>query len=356
MLTDKQKKLLQRAVIYPTIVITGMVLSFTIPFLWLFLFMIDDLVLESQEFFVVGLYALFILVFIILAILFVLGIYIQRAVRKKEWIEMADMAKLKLEGSDGISLLEKAANIGLAMTPLNFTSPAGMIAEVRLYKRMKAIRNAAMQMGVLFREKIPNRITYTFVFVLIPVVLLLGLFGFRYIDSIQTNRGDAQSTAKVVDHIEDVFETTCTDLYVQDPLAQFDRNGYTISGDLYEEGKISYKSSQIEIRVNNEGQIQSVDYRLGVNVQDTKENNLTRMEQELEQLYDLLMETDVEMTSESLKAKPYFPQEMIDAFMDHSYYEDISGEAEKDFYVGYITSEEENYELYGETYFYFMMD
>ena len=54
--------------------------------------------------------------------------------------------------------------------------------------------------------------------------------------------------------------------------------------------------------------------------------------------------------------KPYFPQEIIDKFMDHSYYEDFTGEYLDSFSVGFITEEEENYELYGETYFYFMME
>ena len=360
MLTTKQKQLLKRAVLYPSMVITEMFVCFLLPFLWLLLIMIDDLVLQGQELFTVGFYAMPVLVFILLIILMVQGLYIQRATRKEDWMEMVKMAKGKLEDPETNMLLEKAANVGFLaaslMTPEGFYAGARMAAEARLLKRMKAIRNTAIQMCILFREKVPNRIPYMLALIFVPVIILVGLYGFRYIDTIQTNRADAQRTADVVYHIEDVLDTTCADTYIQDPLAKFDRIGYTITADLYDEDMITYESSEIELSVNNEGQIQSVDYRLGVNVLDTKENNLTRMQQELDLLYGLLMETKVEMTSANYYVKPFFPQEIIDKFMDHSYYEDFTGEYLDSFSVGFITEEEENYELYGETYFYFMME
>ena len=322
--------------------------------------MIDDLVLQGQELFTVGFYAMPVLVFILLIILMGQGLYIQRATQKEDWIEMVKMAKGKLEDPETNMLLEKAANVGFLtaslMTPEGFYVGTRMVAEARLLKRMKAIRNTAIQMCILFREKIPNRIPYILVLVLVPAGIMLSLYGVRYVDIIQTNRADAQRTAQVIYHIEDIFETTCADIYAQDPLEKFDRDGYTISADLYEEDMITYESSEIELSVNNEGQIQSVDYRLGVNVLDTKENNLMRMQQELDLLYGLLMETKVEMTSPNYYVKPYFPQEIIDKFMSHSYYEDFSGESLEAFHIGYITQEEENYEPYGETYFYFSME
>ena len=360
MLTTKQKQLLRRAVLYPSMVITEMFVCFLLPFLWLLLIMIDDLVLQGQELFTVGFYAMPVLVFILLIILMGQGLYIQRATRKEYWMEMVKMAKGKLEDPETNMLLEKAANVGFLtaslMTPEGFYAGTRMVAEARLLKRMKAIRNTAIQMCILFREKIPNRIPYILVLVLVPAGIMLSLYGVRYVDIIQTNRADAQRTAQVIYHIEDIFETTCADIYAQDPLEKFDRDGYTISADLYEEDMITYESSEIELSVNNEGQIQSVDYRLGVNVLDTKENNLTRMQQELDLLYSLLMETKVEMTSPNYYVKPYFPQEIIDKFMSHSYYEDFSGESLEAFHIGYITQEEENYEPYGETYFYFSME
>lgn len=360
MLTKKQKQLLRRAVLYPSMVITEMFVCLLLPFLWLLLIMIDDLVLQGQKLFTVGFYAMPVLVFILLIILMGQGLYIQRATRKEDWMEMVKMAKGKLEDPETNMLLEKAANVGFLtaslMTPEGFYAGARMAAEARLFRRMKSIRNMAMQMCILFREKIPNRIPYILALVLVPAGIMLSVYGVRYVDIIQTNRADAQRTAQVIYHIEDIFETTCADIYAQDPLEKFDRDGYTISADLYEEDMITYESSGIELSVNNEGQIQSVDYRLGVNVLDTKENNLTRMQQELDLLYSLLMETKVEMTSPNYYVKPYFPQEIIDKFMSHSYYEDFSGESLEAFHIGYITKEEENYEPYGETYFYFSME
>lgn len=360
MLTTKQKQLLRRAVLYPSMVITEMFVCFLLPFLWLLLIMIDDLVLQGQELFTVGFYAMPVLVFILLIILMGQGLYIQRATRKEDWMEMVKMAKGKLEDPETNMLLEKAANVGFLaaslMTPEGFYAGARMAAEARLLKRMKAIRNTAIQMCILFREKVPNRIPYMLALIFVPVIILVGLYGFRYINTIQTNRADAQRTAQVIYHIEDIFETTCADIYAQDPLEKFDRDGYTISADLYEEDMITYDSSHISIEVNNQGQIESVDYRLGVNILDTKENNLVRMEQELDTLYSLLMETQVEMTSENFRVKPYFPPAIIDKFMSHSYYEDFSGESLEAFHIGYITQEEENYEPYGETYFYLSME
>ena len=239
MLTTKQKQLLKRAVLYPSMVITEMFVCFLLPFLWLLLIMIDDLVLQGQELFTVGFYAMPVLVFILLIILMVQGLYIQRATRKEDWMEMVKMAKGKLEDPETNMLLEKAANVGFLaaslMTPEGFYAGARMAAEARLLKRMKAIRNTAIQMCILFREKVPNRIPYMLALIFVPVIILVGLYGFRYIDTIQTNRADAQRTADVVYHIEDVLDTTCADTYIQDPLAKFDRIGYTITADLYDE-------------------------------------------------------------------------------------------------------------------------
>lgn len=83
MLTTKQKQLLRRAVLYPSMVITEMFVCFLLPFLWLLLIMIDDLVLQGQELFTVGFYAMPVLVFILLIILMGQGLYIQRARAKK---------------------------------------------------------------------------------------------------------------------------------------------------------------------------------------------------------------------------------------------------------------------------------
>ena len=42
MLTNKQRKLLKRAVIYSTCVRTQAIIAFALPFLWMFLIFIDD--------------------------------------------------------------------------------------------------------------------------------------------------------------------------------------------------------------------------------------------------------------------------------------------------------------------------
>ena len=106
MLTKKQKQLLRRAVLYPSKVITEMYVFFLIPIIRLHLNMIDDLVLQGQELFTVGFYAMPVLVFILLIILMGQGLYIQRATRKEYWMEMVKMAKGKLEDPETNLLLE----------------------------------------------------------------------------------------------------------------------------------------------------------------------------------------------------------------------------------------------------------
>ena len=149
MLTTKQKQLLRRAVLYPSMVITEMFVCFLLPFLWLLLIMIDDLVLQGQELFTVGFYAMPGLVFILLIILMVQGLYIQRATRKEDWVEMVKMAKGKLEDPETNLLLEKAANVGFLAASLMTPEFVEFHERTKIVDALQMIRETAMEKETL---------------------------------------------------------------------------------------------------------------------------------------------------------------------------------------------------------------
>ena len=153
MLTNKQRKLLRRAVIYPTCVRTQAFIAFTLPFLWMFLIFIDNVVLDGQDFFTFGFWLMPVLELIDLAFLLVQGLYIRFAVRSKEWNDIVEKANITLQEPKTDELLIKTVSAGVLSAALaNDNVGAGfrMDATVRLFKQMQAIRHMAMKMCVIF--------------------------------------------------------------------------------------------------------------------------------------------------------------------------------------------------------------
>ena len=182
MLTNKQRKLLKRAVIYSTCVRTQAIIAFALPFLWMFLIFIDDVVLDGQDFFTFGFWLMPVLELIDLAFLLVQGLYIRFAVRSKEWNDIVEKANITLQEPKTDELLIKAVSAGVLSAALandNVGAEFRMDATVRLFKEMQAIRHMAMKMCVIFRERIPNRIHYVLAIVLIPTLVLTGTYVYR---------------------------------------------------------------------------------------------------------------------------------------------------------------------------------
>lgn len=357
MLTNKQRKLLKRAVIYSTCVRTQAIIAFALPFLWMFLIFIDNVVLDGQDFFTFGFWLMPVLELIDLAFLLVQGLYIRFAVRSKEWNDIVEKANITLQEPKTDELLIKAVSAGVLSAALandNVGAEFRMDATVRLFKEMQAIRHMAMKMCVIFRERIPNRIHYVLAIVLIPTLVLTGTYVYRYIDILTTNSYDSKIAAASVYQAKEALEQGCQKVYIDDPLKDFDSNGYEVSGYLYENDTIS-NDSYIMIKIDNEGIITDVDYIFGVDVNDTKEANLERIQVELDKLHEMLMDSDLDAKTDYLTEKPYFPEETIEDFMNHSYYERMTSRFKGYFQVGYITSEKAEHDSNDDSYFYFMM-
>lgn len=177
---------------------------------------------------------------------------------------------------------------------------------------------------------------------------------YRYIDILTTNSYDSKIAAASVYQAKEALEQGCQKVYIDDPLKDFDSNGYEVSGYLYENDTIS-NDSYITIKIDNEGIITDVDYIFGVDVNDTKEANLERIQVELDKLHEMLMDSDLDAKTDYLTEKPYFPEETIEDFMNHSYYERMTSRFKGYFQVGYITSEKAEHDSNDDSYFYFMM-
>ena len=94
MLTEKEKKLIQRYCVYPTIILAAITMDLLIGFFWAFLVMLDDMAFNSASLYMPGLIVYLGIVAVYLVIIIVLFVKVRSVWKNESWIRLKSRAGL----------------------------------------------------------------------------------------------------------------------------------------------------------------------------------------------------------------------------------------------------------------------
>ena len=335
MIGEKEKKLIRGCCLYPSIVMTAIVVDLLIGFLWFFLVMLDDMVFNSTSPYIPGLAVYLGIVFIYLTAAVVLLVKVRSVGRTQTWIRLkAGAGLLPSQGEDleHLRQIHGVNSAGKVMqrfegTPLEQTGEALQAAAaaqtVSLVSRtMGAVKRDAVRMAEIYQVKVPRAKKYVRLMVLVPVLLLIAVFLPEYAASKSASDLERERAAAVVYEIRDALESECAIVIIDDPAEEYQASGYHVLRQLNEREHQDH--SYISLYVGNDGLIQEVNYVLSIDIQATKEDNLDRVQQNTEQLHRLLVNSGAEASDAGLLEFPEPPAGFVEQFVDGSYYEGIN--------------------------------
>lgn len=171
----------------------------------------------------------------------------------------------------------------------------------------------------------------------VPLIVLGVAFGVRCLDAVQIKEAAYTAAGSAVDALVDTFSESCASVISHDPYEEYRESGYSISCYIEDLG-----NDYISVKIDNSGLITEVYYRIAVDVDATKEENLIRAEELLSQMYPLVISSGVEAQSDELLAEPMLTDTFKESFLEGSYYDHIY-ESTDTFALYYSTYDEGSY-------------
>lgn len=335
MLTEKEKKKIQRYCVYPTIIIAAIIIDLLIGFWWAFLVMLDDMVFHSSSLYIPGLVIYLGIVLVYLVMIIVLYVKVRSVGKKQSWIRLMNRAGLlvaRYEDSEHLKQIHGMNSAGNVMrrfedTPLEQAGEA-MQAKVAaqtvamVNKIMGAVKEDMLRMAEIYGIKVPRAKKYVWLMILVPILLLTAVYIPEFADSRTMADQERERATVVVYKVHDALENGCANVIIDDPADEYQSHGYHVLGVL--NNRDDKDHSNISLYIGNDGQISEVNYVLTIDIQDTKEANLERAQQNVEKLHGLLVDSGAEAKETSLLELPEFPDTFLDQFMSGSYYDSIN--------------------------------
>lgn len=336
MIGEREKKLIRGCCLYPSIVMTAIVVDFLIGFLWLFLVMLDDMVFNSTtSLYNPGLAVYLGIVFIYLTAAVVLFVKVRSVGRTQTWIRLKAGAGLlpsqeeylehlrQIQGMNSAGkMMQRFEGTTLEQTGKTLQAAAAAQTVSLVSRTMGAVKRDAVRMAAIYQIKVPRAKKYVRLMVLVPVLLLIAVFLPEYAASKSASDVERERAAAVVYEIRDALESECAIVIIDDPAEEYRASGYHVLGELNERER--QDGSYVSLYVGNDGLIQEVHYMLSIDIQATKEDNLERVQQDAERLHRLLVNSGAEASDAGLLEFPEPPAGFVEQFVDGSYYEGIN--------------------------------
>lgn len=335
MLTEKEKKQIQRYYVYPTVVIAAIAIDLLIGFFWAFLVMLDDMAFNSASLYMPGLVVYLGIVAIYLVIIIVLFVKVRSVWKKQSWIRLKSRAGLLTAGYEDPERLRQIHGMNSAGnvlgrfedTPFERAGEAMQVAAAAqtvamVNKTMRGAKEDALRMAEIYRIKVPSAKKYVWLMVLVPILLLTAVYIPEFAASRRMADQEREKAAAVVYEVRAALENGCANVIIDDPLEDYRSYGYQVIGVLND--REDKDQSYISLNIGNDGLISEVNYVLTIDIQDTKEANLERTQQNAAKLHGLLVDSGADAKEAGLLELPELPAAFIDQFMSGSYYDGIN--------------------------------
>lgn len=326
--------------------------------------MINDIVFNGNGIHEVGL-AVYLGIVIAYLVAFAVWLIIpKRGMRKEAWQQIVQKANTTLSHKDYAEqitlvlgaqaagrLLSRCDNPHLKDAGSAFDAAAAVGSVLTVHQMTSEVSRNVKTVAQVLGVTLPKAGKYVLAVVLLPILLLVGVYIPQFGASKQASDASRKAASETVYAVQAALEPGCDHVQIDDPLERYRSTGYSVSGYLYD--RESPYDSYVSVSIGNDGRIKETVYVMDIDIQATKEENLSRAKTELEKMNSLLIDSGAPALSANVLAKVTLPEEFTAQFAQASYYETVDVDIDDNAYVRYHTDPEEEYDEYSSSYFYF---
>lgn len=337
MISEKEKKQIQRYCVYPKIAIVAIAVSVVLCILLVPLEMIDGLVFHSAggsqlagSFTILGLIAVYMVIFCYCALASRCGMV------GKRWKALRDRLNVKLTNTDysqqiAASLATQASGRLLRKIDNKTARQAGGALEVAGAINAVATASAVLgetaknaeAMAIAYAVPVPKIKKWLAAFAILPIlVVIVGCYVPQYVQSYQKMQENSTFAAEQINIVKEALTPICEYVSADDPKEDYRDSGYSVIGRLRERAA-NVMESYVYLKFDESGTITSISYYDEIDVRESFEENLRRIEQDIEILQAPLENLDVSVENPELLALYRLPDEFKEAFLSGTFYDDI---------------------------------
>lgn len=189
-------------------------------------------------------------------------------------------------------------------------------------RKMRSVKEDVCRMAEIYRMKVPRAKGYVWLMSLVPILLLTAVYIPEFAASSRKAAQERERAAAVVYEVRDALESGCANVIIDDTAEEYQSYGYQVLVELY--GRDGKDHSRISLYIGNDGLISEVNYVLTIDIQDTKEANLERAQQNAAKLHEMLAASGAGAAEPVLLEQPELPDAFINQFLSGSYYDSIN--------------------------------
>lgn len=368
MLTKKEERMLRKYYSRTMTCLAFLVMILVGCALWVVSVMIADIALNSTEKNDLCMYGfLAITAVYMVAFAYHLG-SIQFGMRGEKWAALVAKARVAVtekdysgEASAAIALtglgrlMDRSEDDRIRQGGAAAQVAGGVAAGALVFGLMSQARGNIRKVAQALGVKLPSGKKEVFVIVAVPLLLIIGTNIPHYMRAIEHTTQAKQLASAAVEKVETALEQTCTYVYWDDPMENYQDYGYTVRGYVKDSGEPN--NTYLAAEVDNEGYVSQVIYNYEVDVSLTKEENLSIALQNFAALHQALQKAEVAFRSENLLWDQPLPQDFQELFTEKSYYEEFRENYEDlNMTVSYYTDSEEEYNSYSTSQIYISIE
>lgn len=360
MLTEEEKKLINKYYLYPKIGITALIMTFLLGGVWLVLVMIDDIGFKNRSFYLVGFFVYLLLAIALLAIFAFCFIVTKFGMSDKKWQEIVQKASAYQAELNYGAQIASAVGLGAAgrvmrnsqnNTVKNMGTAAGVaggIATVATVAGManKMNSNVKSVMDAFHLER-PSGTKYVLMVMFLPILAMIAVYIPEYVHASSVKKAEIQTMCEAIEKVRDALEPTCTHIYSTDPTDDYGYQYYVMG---YFDDKYEY---YITVDIDSDGVIYAVNYHGDIDTEKSQEENMELVLESWAALHEAFSHTNAEVVSSAMLEVYQFPEEFIEEFNKGLYHEEISAYEDRDDgtrieydYVSYSYAGDNQYEDY----------
>lgn len=361
MLSEKEKKQIQRYYIFPKIALVALIMAFVMCVLMIPLEMIDDLVFHNKGFNPTGMFTAIGFVVVYVVIFCYCTLCPRFGMRGKKWKELTERLQVRQTEEDHSgkvaktialqasgNFLKKSSNetaqkIGGAMEVAGAVSAVATASEVLAETWMNA-----EAMAEAYGVPIPKIKKQMIAFVVLPILIVIGVYVPQYAQGRQDMKENIAVCSEQIETVKEALEPVCEYVYADNPQESYSDYGYHVTGNLRERGE-GVQASYVYITFDQSGTLTEIHYTEEIDQNASFEDNLNRIQQDFETLHGPLADLDVPVSNPDLLTVYELPDTFKEAFLAGNLYEDIRMSVDGypvKVYCSFSTEAEEDFDEY----------
>lgn len=348
MLTDKERRKIQKYCACPKIALVALIFAFVDCFMMVPLEMIDDLVFHNKGFRPAGIYTAIAFVVINLVIFCYCTLAPRFGMKWQQWKDRSGAVAGAMALQSSGRLLSRSDNdtaksVGGALEVAGGISAVATAADILLETRAKveAIAEA-------YEIPIPSIKKQLIALAIVPTLIITGMYIPGYIQGNQEMKERIKVASEQINIVEKALEPVCEYVSADDPSERYKDYGYHVRGYLRErdtDTQVCY----VYVDLNENGVVKEISYCEEIDVNASFEENLNRIETDFEQLQAPLGDMKVSVLNADLLKLHRLPDQFKEDFLKGNLYESIrvnEDESNVKVYCSFDTEPEEDFDEY----------